>query len=101
MSQQQAARRGRFINVLFDTETNLLLGRGGDWISSVEFFRNPPQKPEDTMPPPTVNEPAVPDPSPSGQGDPGPQIKCLNHKLHSCNGTTCTLIRINGQTIAC
>ena len=96
MSPQQVTEKAfGVLNVLFDAETTMLLGKGGKWMTATEFERNPPQKPEDLVPPPTPENEPIEDP------DPGPTYKCINGFLHCCNGLVCTRVLKNGQPVRC
>ena len=63
-------------------------------MTAAEFEQNPPQKPEDLVPPPPPAG-AVEDP------DPGPTYKCIGGFLHCCNGLDCTKVLKNGQPVRC
>ena len=93
---QKATTSTELLNVLFDMQTSLLLGRGGRWMTATEFEKDPPRSPTDLVPRPTPDNPAIPDP------DPGPTYKCLSGFVHSCNGQVCVrVIQPNGQPIPC
>ena len=90
-----------FLNVLFDTDTKMLLGRGGKWVSYAEFERDPPQNPEDLMSPPSADNPRIPDLDPPIKAVPGPQIKCVSGHYVACNDLHCTMVLKNGGPVPC
>jgi hypothetical protein len=96
MSEPQVKGKSpAFLNVLFDVEARRLLGKGGAWVTASEFMANPPQHPEDLMPPARPGDPPVNDP------DPGPVPRCIGGQLFVCIGTTCTRVLKNGQPVPC
>lgn len=84
-----------FLNICFDTSTNTVLGRGGRWVTFAEFAKDPPQIPEDLVPPPVAGNEPIDDP------DPGPTYKCINHQLYVCSGLSCTKVLRNGSPVPC
>jgi hypothetical protein len=96
MSAEQVDRkRSSLLNVLFDPETMMLLGRGGTWTTFAEFQSNPPQRPTDLVPEPTAHNKPIDDP------DPGPTYKCIGGVLYCCNGLVCTRVLRNGHPVPC
>jgi hypothetical protein len=93
--QTEKDKATEFLNVLYDTVSGTFLGRGGIWMSAVEFARNPPKTPRDLVPPTQGGEPPIEDP------DPGPTPRCINGQLFVCSGNICTKVLRNGQPVPC
>lgn len=91
----------KFLNVLFDTHTKMLLGRGGKWVSYAQFERDPPQNAEDLMLPPSADNPRIPDLDPPIKAVPGPLIKCIKGYLYACTNLQCTQVKKNNRPVPC
>jgi len=76
------------IVLFYDPATRQLSGRNGEFVSCEEFFSNPPMLQEDLFP----DDPQrlIDDPTPILAAA-SPTRKCINGKVHICNGTSCYL----------
>jgi hypothetical protein len=70
----------------YDSDTRRVWGKAGKFVSLEEWYKNPPTRQEDTIPP--TDAPSKPD-NPDVPGDPGPEIKCIDGNEFVCYQNRC------------
>jgi len=81
-----SVNQSRVFTVFFDSESGLLLGKGGRWVTPADFVTDAPKNPEDVL-----GERRVPAPQSSPKpGDPSGTVRCIDGVQHFCVGDVCS-----------
>jgi hypothetical protein len=80
MAARTFQTRSTVFMVLFDSETQRIVGKGAKWMSLVEFAKDPPRYADDTKGDPGKGV----EPPPESKGDPAPYPDCIGGFVHVC-----------------